>query len=110
MKTVKKIEIKMPVLPIRKRVAAYARVSAESDRTMHSLSTQVSFYNEFIQSNPEWIFAGIYADSFISGTDIERRPEFKRLLEDCDTGKIEKTPSRLIQTNETFGKTQKDAF
>ena len=89
MKTVKKIEVTMPVLPVMKRVAAYARVSAESDRTMHSLSTQVSFYNEFIQSNPEWIFAGVYADSFISGTDIDRRPEFQRMLEDCDAGKID---------------------
>ena len=65
------------------------RVSAETDRTMHSLSSQVSFYNEFIQSNPEWIFSGVYADNFISGTDIERRPEFKRLLADCDAGKID---------------------
>lgn len=89
MKTVRKIDTSMPVLPARKRVAAYARVSAETDRTMHSLSSQVSFYNDFIQSNPEWIFAGVYADNFISGTDIERRPEFKRLLADCDAGKID---------------------
>ena len=89
MKTVKKIDMTMPVLPARKRVAAYARVSAETDRTMHSLSSQVSFYNEFIQGNPEWVFAGVYADNFISGTDIERRPEFKRLLADCNAGKID---------------------
>ena len=89
MKTVKKIEVTRPVLPTRKRVAAYARVSMESDRMMHSLSTQVSYYNELIQSNPEWEFAGVYADNFISGTAIDRRPEFKRLLDDCEAGKID---------------------
>ena len=89
MKTVKKIEVTRPVLPTRKKVAAYARVSMESDRMMHSLSTQVSYYNELIQSNPEWEFAGVYADNFISGTAIDRRPEFKRLLDDCEAGKID---------------------
>ena len=54
MKTVKKIEATRPVLPTRKKVAAYARVSMETDRMMHSISTQVSYYNELIQSNPEW--------------------------------------------------------
>ena len=89
MKTVKKIEVTRPVLPTRKKVAAYARVSMESDRMMHSLSTQVSYYNELIQSNPEWEFVGVYADNFISGTAIDRRPEFKRLLDDCEAGKID---------------------
>lgn len=88
MKTVKKIEITRPVLPTRKKVAAYARVSMESDRMMHSLSTQVSYYNELIQSNPEWEFAGVYADNFISGTSTEKRTEFQRMLADCEAGKI----------------------
>ena len=89
MKTVKKIEITRPVLPTRKKVAAYARVSMESDRMMHSLSTQVSYYNELIQSNPEWEFAGVYADNFISGTSTEKRTEFQRMLADCEAGKID---------------------
>ena len=89
LKTVKKIEITRPVLPTRKKVAAYARVSMESDRMMHSLSTQVSYYNELIQSNPEWEFAGVYADNFISGTSTEKRTEFQRMLADCEAGKID---------------------
>ena len=89
MKTVKKIEITRPVLPTRKKVAAYARVSMESDRMMHSLSTQVSYYNELIQSNPEWEFAGVYADNFISGTSTEKRTEFQRMLADCEARKID---------------------
>ena len=89
LKTVKKIEITRPVLPTRKKVAAYARVSMESDRMMHSLSTQVSYYNVLIQSNPEWEFAGVYADNFISGTSTEKRTEFQRMLADCEAGKID---------------------
>ena len=102
MKTVKKIEVTRPVLPTRKKVAAYARVSMETDRMMHSISTQVSYYNELIQSNPEWEFAGVYADNFISGTAIERRPEFKRLLDDCEAGKIEIFLAEWIQSNDSF--------
>jgi DNA invertase Pin-like site-specific DNA recombinase len=61
----------------------------ESDRMMHSLSTQVSYYNVLIQSNPEWEFAGVYADNFISGTSTEKRTEFQRMLADCEAGKID---------------------
>lgn len=101
MKTVKKIEVTRPVLPTRKKVAAYARVSMETDRMMHSISTQVSYYNELIQSNPEWEFAGVYADNFISGTAIDRRPEFKRLLDDCEAGKIEILSAVWIQSHDS---------
>lgn len=89
MKTIKKIDVKSIALPARKRVAAYARVSMESDRLAHSLSTQISYYNDLIQNNPEWEFAGVYADSFISGTSVERRAEFKRMIKDCEDGKID---------------------
>ena len=89
MKTIKKISAVKIVLPTRKRVAAYARVSAESDRLNHSLSAQISYYSERIQQNPEWEFAGVYADRFISGTSVERRIEFRLMLSDCEEGKID---------------------
>ena len=73
----------------KKRVAAYARVSMESERLMHSLSAQVSCYSELIQKNPEWIYAGVYADEGITGTQKEKRNEFKRMIEDCENGKID---------------------
>lgn len=78
----------MPCQP-KKRVAAYARVSAETDRLAHSLSAQISYYSELIQQNPEWEFAGVYADRFISGTRTERRAEFQRMVQDCDNGRID---------------------
>lgn len=54
MKTVEKIKPKLPALKTRKRVAAYARVSMDSERMQHSLSAQVSYYSALIQKNPEW--------------------------------------------------------
>ena len=89
MRVITKLENKIIELPKQKRVAAYARVSVERGRTLHSYSAQVSYYNELIQKNPEWEFAGVYADLGISGTGIEKRNDFKRLLQDCEEGKID---------------------
>ena len=89
MREIVKLQKTMPVIKKRKRVAAYARVSIEKGRTIHSLSAQVSFYNSFIQNNDEWEFAGVYADKGISGTSTEARTEFKKMIEDCEKGKID---------------------
>ncbi len=94
MKKIERIEPKVPQIKRKKRVAAYARVSAESDRLTHSLSAQISYYSELIQNNPEWEYAGVYADSFISGTSINKRSEFQRMVADCEAGKID-----IILTN-----------
>jgi site-specific DNA recombinase len=61
-----KIEPTVKALPKRKKVAAYARVSMETERLHHSLSAQVSYYSDLIQKNPEWEYAGVYADEGIS--------------------------------------------
>ena len=74
-------------LPNKKKVAAYCRVSVEKDAMLHSLANQVSYYQDYISSNPDWIFVGIYADEGISGTKGDR-PEFNRLIEDCKNHKI----------------------
>jgi len=50
-----RIEPTVATLTPKKKVAAYARVSVESDRLNHSLSAQVSYYSKLIQNNPEWI-------------------------------------------------------
>ena len=71
-----------------KRVAAYARVSVEKQASLDSLSSQVSYYNEYIGSHPGWDFAGIYADYGLSGTK-DNRPEFQRMLTDARAGKID---------------------
>ena len=89
MRKISKIERKIPQMPSRKKVAAYARVSMETERLHHSLSAQISYYSDLIQQHPDWEYVGVYADDGISGTRAESRTEFNRLLADCDTGKID---------------------
>ena len=89
MRKISKIEPKLPVIQARKKVAAYARVSRDTERLMHSVSAQVSYYSTLIQKNPEWEYAGVYADMGISGTDTSKRGEFLRMLADCEEGKID---------------------
>lgn len=61
-KTIRKIESKLPTLPVQQRVAAYARVSSGKDAMLHSLSAQVSYYSNLIQRNTEWRYAGVYVE------------------------------------------------
>jgi hypothetical protein len=55
------------------RVAAYCRVSTDSDEQETSYDAQVTHYTEYIQKNPEWELAGIFADDGISGTNTKKR-------------------------------------
>lgn len=89
MPNLRKIEAVIPAIREKKRVAAYARVSMQSERMLHSLSAQVSYYSGLIQKNPDWEYVGVYADDFISGTNTVKRDEFKRMLEDCEDRKID---------------------
>ena len=66
MRKISKIESKLPAFPARKKVAAYARVSRDTERLMHSVSAQVSYYSTLIQKNPEWEYAGVYAEMKIA--------------------------------------------
>jgi DNA invertase Pin-like site-specific DNA recombinase len=85
------IKLERPVAfkPSKTRVAAYARVSVDSDELMHSLAAQVSHYSTLIQANPSWEYAGVYADAGISGTATRSRNEFQRLIADCDKGLVD---------------------
>ena len=89
MAKIRRIEPILPIIKTRKKVAAYARVSMETELLHHSLSAQVSHYSTLIQNNPEWEYAGVYADEGITGTSTKKRDEFNRLMGDCDAGKID---------------------
>ena len=67
--------------PKRLRVAAYARVSSDSEDQLNSLAVQVDYYTHLIQENPNWEFAGIYTDEGITGTSTKRREQFNRLMD-----------------------------
>jgi len=71
----------------KKKVAAYARVSSDKDSMHQSLSTQISYFSDLIQKNPEWEFVRIYADEAKTGTK-DTREEFQNMLSDCRDGKI----------------------
>ncbi|MCL1882239.1 MAG: recombinase family protein, partial [Defluviitaleaceae bacterium] len=81
------------------------------EKSLRSLSAQISHYSEFIQSKPEWEYAGVYADYAIPGTR-EDRPEFQRLLQDCRNGKIDivliKSISRLARNTVTMLETVRE--
>lgn len=51
-----------PRLQSKTKVAAYCRVSSGKDAMLHSLSAQVSYYNELIQKQDGWEFVGVYAE------------------------------------------------
>ena len=72
-----------------KRVAAYCRVSTDSEEQLTSYQNQMRVYTEMIAANKEWEFAGLYADEGISGTRADKRPEFQRMIRDCHNGKID---------------------
>ena len=79
----------LPSLKPKKKVAAYARISMETEKMLHSLSAQVSFYSAYIQKNPEWEYVGVYSDDGISGTGTKKRTGFRQLIADCEAGKID---------------------
>lgn len=71
------------------RVAAYCRVSTDSEDQIESYKAQVAHYSEAIAKNPRWRFVDIYADEGITGTMAKKRPNFMRMIRDCDKGKID---------------------
>lgn len=83
------------LIPERKKVAAYARVSNGKDAMLHSLSAQVSYYNSYIQKHGDWLFSGVYADEALTGTK-DTRPEFQRMVTDCKNGKIDMIITKSI--------------
>ena len=93
-KTVSLIEPKSSLLVDKekyrqKRVAAYCRVSTDSEEQLTSYENQKKFYTDMIAKNPEWQLAGIYADEGISGTRADKRPEFNNMIKACLAGKID---------------------
>ena len=72
------------------RVAAYCRVSTDSDDQVNSFLAQVKYYNDFIKAQNNMILVDIYADEGITGTYMSKRDEFMRLIKDCTLGRIDR--------------------
>ena len=78
------------------RVAAYCRVSTETDEQATSYEAQIEHYTEYIEKHPGWELAGIYADDGISGTNTKKREEFNRLIDDCMAGRVDMVITKSI--------------
>jgi site-specific DNA recombinase len=73
----------------KKRVAAYCRVSTDSDEQKESYENQVNHYTQHIGGNPNWDLVDIYADEAISGTNTKDRVQFNRMIREAREGKID---------------------
>lgn len=71
------------------RVAAYCRVSTDDEEQLDSYKSQVRYYTDLIKSKPEWEFVEIYADEAITGTMIDKRDDFKKMINDALGGKLD---------------------
>ena len=89
------------------RVAAYARVSSSSEDQLNSYRAQNQYYSELISSNPDWEMVDIYADSGITGTSVDKREDFQRMMQDCRKGKIDRI---LVKSISRFARNTKDCL
>ena len=110
-RTIKEVAPQMPVHSMALRVAAYARVSSGKDAMLHSLSAQVSYYSQYIQSHPGWLYCGVYSDEALTGTKEDRRG-FQELLTQCRAGNIDliitKSISRFSRNTVTLLETVRE--
>jgi len=95
-KKIKKITKINPVKPHvmmqlqpQKRVCAYCRVITDSREQQNSFIAQTAYYEELIGKRSDWEYAGIYADEARSGTKLQKRDDFLRMIKDCEAGKID---------------------
>ncbi len=82
------------------RVAAYCRVSSASDEQLHSVKAQIDYYKEYITTNPNYEFVGIYADEGISGTQTAKRDAFNLMIDDCRNGLVDMVITKSVSRYE----------
>ena len=73
----------------KRRVAAYARVSTDSDEQFTSYEAQIDYYTQYIKARDDWEFVNVYTDEGITGTSTKRREGFKTMVADALAGKID---------------------
>ena len=92
--------MKRPFMEQFLRVAAYCRVSTDSDEQLGSLETQMKSYTNYIRKQPNWTFAGIYSDN-APGTCLKKRGSYQQMMKDCKKGKIDLI---LVKSISRFGR------
>ena len=71
------------------RVAAYCRVSTNSEEQLNSYENQKAYYTEKIMTNPDWTMVDVFADEGKTGTSACKRKDFLRMIRQCRQGKID---------------------
>lgn len=89
------------------RIAAYTRVSSDSEDQLNSFAAQIRYYTELLSNSTDSVFVDMYADEGISGTSAEKRTEFQRLMSDCRKGKIDRILTKSISR---FARNTKDSL
>ena len=79
-----------------RKVAAYARVSTNTDEQYTSYEAQVNHYKKFIQDKPEWSYINVYSDEGLSGTNTKKRIGFNKMISDALNGKIDLIITKAI--------------
>lgn len=80
----------------RVRLAAYCRVSSDSNDQLQSFANQIRYYSGYVKSHPQYEFVDIYADEGTTGTSLEKRDEMNRLIADCRSGRIDRIITKSI--------------
>jgi len=78
------------------RVAPYARVSTDSEDQLNSYKSQVSYYTDLVSNRSDWVLVDMYADEAITGTQVTKRENFQRMINDCMDGKIDMIITKSI--------------
>ncbi len=89
------------------RVAACCRVSSDSADQKHSYAAQIRAYTDKIGSHEGWELVDVYADEGLTGTRMERREDFNRMLADCRRGKIDRI---LVKSLSRFSRNTRDCL
>lgn len=102
-----KIEPAEQTQNVRLRVAAYTRVSSDSEDQLNSFAAQNRYYTELISGKAEWRMVDIYADEGITGTSVAKRDDFQRMMADCRRGLIDQI---LVKSISRFARNTKDCL
>ncbi len=77
------------IYDLKLRVTYYARVSTEKDEQVHSLKNQIEYYSDFIKRNQKWTYVDGYIDEGISGTSVNKRESFLKMISDAKLKKFD---------------------
>ena len=92
---------------VTERVCAYCRVSRNTDDQLNSYARQIRVYTDMIKRNPDWELVEIFADEGITGTSADKRPEFLRMIKDCELHKIDRIITKSVSR---FARNVKEAL